>query len=141
MKSLLYMFLLINLVFFYSGCTTTEKHTGAGGVGGGVIGAAVGHNFGDGAGDRDKGALIGAVVGALVENQLGRQAQQQQNMQNQIQYLQDKQSSNIIWITNSNGSKTPVKFVHAQGGQWIGPRGEYDDSIPDQKTLTNVYGS
>lgn len=44
-----------------------------------------------------------------------------------------------IWITNSNGSKTPVKLTR-QGFGYVGPRGEYYHSMPTNEQLRVVYG-
>jgi hypothetical protein len=45
----------------------------------------------------------------------------------------------MVWVTNSNGSKTSVKL--AQRGRWyIGPRGEYYDEMPTNEQLRVVYG-
>lgn len=44
-----------------------------------------------------------------------------------------------INIQNSNGSFTPVT-LHAAGSQWVGPRGEYYDSMPTVGQLRPVYG-
>ena len=45
-----------------------------------------------------------------------------------------------VWITNPNGSKTAVVLQAADGGQWIGPRGEYYDSFPTEQQLLPIYG-
>ncbi|MBT3376593.1 MAG: hypothetical protein HN742_01635 [Lentisphaerae bacterium] len=45
-----------------------------------------------------------------------------------------------VWITNPNGSKTPVTIRSAEGGQWIGPSGEYYDAFPTAEQLLPVYG-
>lgn len=45
-----------------------------------------------------------------------------------------------VWITNPNGSKTPVILKAADTGQWIGPKGEYYDAFPTQEQLLPVYG-
>jgi hypothetical protein len=44
-----------------------------------------------------------------------------------------------INIQNSNGSYTPVTLRPA-GSQWVGPRGEYYDSMPTVGQLRQVYG-
>ena len=42
-------------------------------------------------------------------------------------------------ITNSNGSVTQVKLVR-QGIGYIGPRGEYYETMPTEQQLRPVYG-
>jgi len=44
-----------------------------------------------------------------------------------------------IWITNSNGSKTPVTLARRSAG-YVGPRGEYYRSRPTHRQLRVVYG-
>ena len=48
-------------------------------------------------------------------------------------------TSVIVWITNSNGSKTSVK-LRRSGPGFIGPRGEWYQSIPTNKQLRVVDG-
>ena len=48
-------------------------------------------------------------------------------------------TSVIVWITNSNGSRTSVK-LRRSGPGFIGPRGEWYPSIPTNKQLRVVYG-
>jgi hypothetical protein len=44
-----------------------------------------------------------------------------------------------INIQNSNGSFSPVT-LRSVGSQWVGPRGEYYDSMPTVGQLRQVYG-
>jgi hypothetical protein len=44
-----------------------------------------------------------------------------------------------INIQNSNGSFSPVT-LRSVGSQWVGPRGEYYDSLPAVGQLRQVYG-
>jgi hypothetical protein len=44
-----------------------------------------------------------------------------------------------IWITNSNGSKTPVK-LQRRGAGYVGPKGEYYCSMPTHRQLRVLYG-
>ena len=44
------------------------------------------------------------------------------------------------WIQNSNGSKTPVQLRRADGGMYIGPKGEYYLGWPTENQLRQVYG-
>jgi len=45
-----------------------------------------------------------------------------------------------IWVTNSNGSKTPVELKPAGGGQWMGPKGEVYEELPTEDQLRETYG-
>jgi hypothetical protein len=44
------------------------------------------------------------------------------------------------WIQNSNGSRTPVQLRRAEGGMFIGPRGEYYLGMPTEDQLRRLYG-
>jgi hypothetical protein len=49
-------------------------------------------------------------------------------------------SANItVWITNDNGSKTPVTLAPSSGG-FVGPSGEFYSSMPSEQQLKAVYG-
>lgn len=48
-------------------------------------------------------------------------------------------TSVMVWITNSNGSKTSVK-LRRSGPGYLGPRGEWYPSIPTNTQLRVVYG-
>ena len=50
-----------------------------------------------------------------------------------------EQGTVTVWITNSNGSTTPVTLTR-QGGSYIGPRGEYYAAMPSNEQLRMVYG-
>ncbi len=44
-----------------------------------------------------------------------------------------------VWITNSNGSRTPVRLTR-QGAWYIGPRGEWYPTMPTNEQLRVIYG-
>ena len=44
-----------------------------------------------------------------------------------------------IWISNSNGSKTPVK-LQRRGAGYVGPKGEYYPARPTHRQLHMIYG-
>jgi len=123
-----------------AGCTTTEQHAGAGALAGAGIGAIIGNNLGHGSGDRDKGAALGAVVGGLLGHQFGARKEHQQVTDARIQDLEASVNSTTVWVTNSNGSRTPVTLQKAPGGLWVGPRGEYYETFPSARQLKPVYG-
>lgn len=56
-----------------------------------------------------------------------------------VQVEPAKPETVTINIQNSNGSYTPVT-LHPVGSQWVGPRGEYYDSLPTVGQLRPVYG-
>ena len=49
------------------------------------------------------------------------------------------QNTLTVWITNSNGSQTPVTLKQ-QGPYYIGPSGEYYPAMPTQEQLRVLYG-
>jgi len=49
-------------------------------------------------------------------------------------------SVETAWIQNSNGSRTPVRLRRAEGGLYIGPRGEYYQGTPNENQLRQLYG-
>lgn len=115
-----------------SGCTLTEQHTGAGALTGAAIGGLL-------TGDTH-GALIGGLAGGAIGNVHGQNQQQHENTRQQMNQLQQQVNQTTVWITNSNGSKTPVVLSKATGGQWVGPRGELYSNLPSEAQLKSVYG-
>ena len=102
-----------------------------------ISGQPFGNQLGGTSGeDRAWGAAAGALVGGVAGRMWGRQS----DMQNQVNYLQQQQFMTTVWITNSNGSKTPVMLRQTEGGQYIGPRGEYYEKMPTEAQLKQVYG-
>lgn len=49
-------------------------------------------------------------------------------------------ASETVWIVNSNGSRTPVELRRADGGMYVGPRGEYYMGLPTNEQLRPLYG-
>ncbi len=130
---------LAGAMLLQAGCVTTEsdRSTAIGaGIGAG-LGTILANQWG-GSNDRDRGlgAAAGALLGGAVGNIYGRQREQQ----NQMNYLQQQQFMTTVWVTNSNGSKTPVMLRQTEGGQYIGPRGEYYESMPTEEQLAKIYG-
>lgn len=129
----------VAVVAILSSCTTTETHTAAGVLTGGTVGAIVGKNMG-GSGGREKGAALGAVVGGLVGNQMGAQKEDQQRTQQRLQELEQQTRTQVVWITNSNDSRSSVELREGQGGTWIGPKGETYTTFPTEEQLKKIYG-
>jgi len=65
--------------------------------------------------------------------------QQPAVIQQQIQVVSPQPVTTTINIQNSNGSFTPVT-LRAVGGNWVGPKGEYYDTMPSVGQLRPVYG-
>ncbi len=45
-----------------------------------------------------------------------------------------------VWISNENGSKTPVELTRQDGDSWTGPNGEIYTSLPTEEDLRPAYG-
>ena len=130
---------LIGATLTLSGCATASQKDQGTAIGAGVgaaLGSVLGNNMGGSRNDRELGMAAGALVGGL----LGRQYGTQQEMQGQLSNLQQQQFITTVWVENSNGSKTPVQLRQTDGGQYVGPRGEYYSTMPTQDQLRKVYG-
>lgn len=122
-----------------AGCATTaERYATGGAAGGGVIGAIVGHNV-EGV-TKEEGALLGALTGALFGGLMGTNRQEQEMALRRLERLERQAGAQTVWIRNRNGSRTAVVLQQTEGGQWIGPKGEYYDHLPGPAELAPIYG-
>jgi hypothetical protein len=101
---------------------------------GGLAGAGVGQL----AGKDTKSTLIGAAVGAGAGYIFGNESDKRKT-QNQMYAMNNEINSQIVNVTNSNGSVIQVK-LQRQGVGWVGTRGEYYAKIPSEDQLRPVYG-
>ncbi len=121
------------------GCETEAQSKAAWGT---AIGAGVGQL----AGGDTKSTMIGAGVGAGAGYILGsmddkkKEQQAQQQAQTRAQTVQNDANTVTVWLTNSNGSKTPVKLTKTASGGYVGPRGEMYDTMPTEEQLKKAYG-
>jgi hypothetical protein len=122
--------LLAGLIVF-TGCENSAQ-TGAG------AGALAGAGIGQLAGRDTEATLIGAAVGAgagyIIGNEQDKKKQQAEN-----ENLKADMDTVTVNVTNSNGSVTPVK-LKKQGVGYVGPRGEYYDTLPTSEQLRPIYG-
>jgi len=102
-----------------------------GAVAGGVIGNNSHGAFGNG-----EGAVAGAALGALLGGSMGHQ---NDRVNAQMGAVTEMASTVVINVQNSNGSYTPVTLRRA-GNQYIGPRGEYYNTLPTEAQLKVAYG-
>ncbi len=102
---------------------------------GGLIGAGVGQLAGRDSESTLLGAGIGAGVGYIIGNE---QDKKEEKARTQAQ-IRNQLNTEIIWIKNTNNSKTPVK-LRKEGPGYLGPRGEYYESMPTEAQLQDVYG-
>lgn len=109
---------------FVVGCES-DAQTGA------ALGALTGAGVGQLAGRDTEATLIGAAIGGGVGYILGNEGDKKK--------AQAEQSVVTVWITNSNGSKVPVR-LRRSGPAYIGPRGEIYSTLPTEEQLRPVYG-
>ena len=122
-------------VMFSAGCETEAQNSA-------LLGTAIGAGVGALAGGDTEGALIGGAIGGGVGYVAGNESEKkktEQKTQQQIADIQAQQNIVTVWITNSNGSQTPVKLTK-DGPGYIGPRGERYPSMPTEEQLKQVYG-
>lgn len=128
-QTLLLGLLLVGLLV--SGCES-DAQTGAG------IGALAGAGIGQLAGRDTEATLIGAAIGAgagyIIGNEQDKKKQKAE-MENQA----DDVDTVIVNVVNSNGSVTPVK-LRRKGTGYVGPKGEYYETLPTSEQLKPAYG-
>lgn len=121
-----------------TGCETEAQNKA-------LWGTAIGAGIGQLAGGDTKATMIGAGIGASAGYAIGhhqdKQAEQQQAAAPaQTRYPQADANVVTVWLTNSNGSKTPVKLTRTASGSYIGPKGEQYDMLPTAEQLKSAYG-
>jgi len=107
-----------------------------------VWGTAIGAGVGQLAGGDTKSTAIGAGIGAGAGYIWGsmEDKKKEEQAQTQVQSVRNDANTVTVWLTNSNGSKTPVKLTRNASGGYIGPRGEVYESMPTEEQLQKVYG-
>ena len=122
-------------VVFISGCESdAQKGAGIGALAGAGVGAIVGHQSGKTA----EGALIGGAVGGGAGYIVGNE-QDKKKATAERNTLRQEMNTVTVNITNSNGSVSQV-LLRKQGVGYVGPRGEYYNSLPTEEQLRPVYG-
>ncbi|HUT28178.1 MAG TPA: glycine zipper domain-containing protein [Sedimentisphaerales bacterium] len=118
-----------------SGCKSdAQKGAGLGALAGAGVGAIVGHQSGKTA----EGALIGGAVGGGAGYIVGNE-QDKKKAAAERDTLRQEMNTVTVNITNSNGSVSQV-LLRKQGVGYVGPRGEYYNSLPTEDQLRPIYG-
>ena len=120
---------------FVAGCESGSQ-TGA------LLGSGIGAGVGALAGGDTEATLIGAAVGGGAGYMIGNEGDKKKDRARtdaEIAALRAEQNTVTVWVTNSNGSKVPVKLIK-QGAGYVGPRGEHYDNLPTQEQLRPIYG-
>jgi hypothetical protein len=84
--------------------------------------------------------LIGAATGAVIGGMIGQQNKAQTETNARLNAAEQAAQQQTVWVTNSNGSRTPVLLRQGSGGTWTGPKGESYMSLPTGDQLRSVYG-
>ncbi|MBN1457021.1 MAG: hypothetical protein JW912_04125 [Sedimentisphaerales bacterium] len=125
----------IGFGLFITGCENGAQ-TGS------VIGTLAGAGIGQLAGRDTESTLIGAAVGAGAGYIFGNESDKKKTIAEtnaNIEALRAEQNTTVVWVTNSNCSKIPVRLSR-NGPGYIGPRGEQYSKLPTQDQLRVVYG-
>jgi uncharacterized protein YcfJ len=133
----------VMIVAMLAGCATQQpmglkqKQGVVGGAAlGGILGAIIGNNIGDG-NNQALGAAMGATLGGAAGSNYGRS---QDQIGNRISGMERQINTEVVTVTNDNGSTTSVMLQKLPGGGYRGPRGEEYSSLPTQAQLKPVYG-
>jgi uncharacterized protein YcfJ len=125
-----------------AGCDTAGKS-------GTLIGAGAGALAGQAIGGNTTGTLVGAGIGAvggyIVGNEMDKSNAQKQQVTASApapSYNAPASEANTVtvWVTNGNGSQTPVKLTRNGDGSYTGPRGERYSTMPTEQQLKQAYG-
>ena len=122
---------IVFCVAFIGGCES-DAQTGA------LLGTGIGAGVGALAGGDTEGTLIGAAVGGGAGYMLGNEGDKKKAAEDRDSIRQEMNCV-TVWITNSNGSKVPVR-LHKSGPNYIGPRGETYPTMPTEDQLRPIYG-
>ncbi len=116
---------------FVAGCES-DAQTGA------LIGTAVGAGAGQAIGGDTESTLIGAAVGGGAGYIIGSERDKKKTKA-EIDALRQDMNTVTVNITNSNGSVSQV-LLRKQGVGYVGPRGEYYNTLPTEEELKPIYG-
>ena len=122
---------------FVTGC---EKKSQSGAL----IGAGAGALAGQAIGRNTTGTLIGAGAGAigglLIGNAMDKSDEKKAKQAAPAASASSDQNTVTVWLTNSNGSQTPVRLTRNADGTYTGPKGEQYPTMPTEAQLKPVYG-
>jgi hypothetical protein len=116
---------------FFAGCES-DAQTGAG------LGALAGAGVGQLAGRSTESTLIGAAVGGGAGYMIGSE-QDKKKATADRENIRQEMNTVMVNVTNSNGSVIQVP-MRKQGVGYVGPRGEYYQTLPTGEQLKPIYG-
>jgi uncharacterized protein YcfJ len=109
---------------------------------GAIAGGVIGNNSHGAFGNREgvaAGAAIGGLLGGTMGHQKDQTRTQMNEMNNRVSAANEAANTVVVNVNNSNGSVTPVT-IRRVGNQYVGPRGEYYNSLPTEAQLKVAYG-
>jgi hypothetical protein len=116
---------------FFAGCES-DAQTGA------AIGSLAGAGVGQLAGRSTESTLIGAAVGGGAGYMIGSE-QDKKKATADRENIRQEMNTVMVNVTNSNGSVIQVP-MRKQGVGYVGPRGEYYQTLPTGEQLKPIYG-
>jgi len=116
---------------FVAGCES-DAQTGA------LLGTGVGALAGQAIGGDTEATLIGAAIGGGAGYMIGSERDKKKTKA-EIDALRQDMNTVTVNITNSNGSVSQV-LLRKQGVGYVGPRGEYYNTLPTEEELKPIYG-
>jgi hypothetical protein len=125
----IFIVLFVGSLLIVSGLSLScgsKAGTGAG------IGALIGAGIGQAAGRNTESTLIGAGVGAGAGYLIGKHEENKEVKENPDKFTE-------IEFTNTDGTVTRVA-LRKSGGGYIGPQGEYYETLPTPSELNAKYG-
>jgi hypothetical protein len=127
------MFIIVTSfgLLFSAGCQN-DAQTGA------LIGGLAGAGVGQLAGGDTEATLIGAAIGAGSGYFIGNESDKKK-AQTQVNSVREDMKIQTVNVANSNGSIVQVNLKR-YGVGYIGPRGEYYQTLPTSEQLRPVYG-
>jgi hypothetical protein len=134
-KSITVVLVITLLLSSIAGCQNSAQECALIGA---TIGTGIGAIAGGDPGSMVVGGFAGGGIGYWVGNEMDKNRANVANGQ-ESGSQGSGQSSRVVWVTNSNGSRTPVELAENASG-YVGPRNEYYASLPTERQLRPVYG-
>jgi len=124
--------IVVSLVMLISAGCQSDAQTGA------LIGGLAGAGVGQLAGRSTESTLIGAAIGAGSGYFIGNEGDKKK-AQSQMYALREDMKVETVNVVNTNGSIVQVQLKR-HGVGYVGPRGEYYQTLPRSEQLRPVYG-
>jgi len=124
--------IVVSLVMLISSGCQSDAQTGA------LIGGLAGAGVGQLAGRSTESTLIGAAIGAGSGYFIGNEGDKKKT-QAQMYSLREDMKVETVNVVNTNGSIVQVQLKR-HGVGYVGPRGEYYQTLPRSEQLRPVYG-